>query len=774
MLRACDNLQIEHTAGEFMSNYNRSFTGNCSIAICSGCLLMLAGTAQAQNPPAEKSALNALLEEVVVTARKREETLHDTPISITAISGDSLEIRGFTSIAEIEKITPNLTYQSNPQAGGSSSVATVYIRGVGQRDFLGTIDNGVGFYIDDVYIARTVGAIVDLLDIDRVEVLRGPQGTLFGRNSVGGAIKLHTLAPAEEFGGYFDATVGTDNKVRLRGKVDIPVSENFLTSFSALFGKQDGYVERPAGSDLGDDDVQALRGSFLWNASDSVVITFSADYSQEEENGPAFVLADAGTLAPGGFPGFHNNVIAGATCAYPGGITSTDPACYNSQWVSDQNLGTAPTFSNTTAWGTRLGVEWTLNDSLTLKSITAYRDLDSEFARDSDASPILITHFFDSFDSDQFSQELQLLGTSFDGKLDWITGLYYFDEDGTNINLLEFTIANFQSGADFATTSKAAFAQGTLHISDRLSATLGVRYTDEEKTYDPVQIVGPNNIGIPVGTPIVPLGKNKRSSSETTPLVNIAFDFTEDLMAYATYSEGFRSGGFVQRIFPPLPFVPDFGPETVKSIEAGMKFRSADGNFTLNGAVFTSDYTDIQVRTQNPGFVGFFEANVGDAEISGLELEMVWQPVEGWVIEAAYGLTDAEYTEIRVEPPLVAQVTLDSEFDHVPKHSGSVAVSKEFNLASGAFFVVRAGGTFHSGYFNNPDNTPSIETPATDLWDVTGTWFSPSGKYSVNGGVKNLTDEKYLATGYNNVSIGTVERIYDRGRQWYVNMRVSF
>ncbi len=240
-------------------------------------LAMLApwNNALGQDTNAQSTGLSALMDEVVVTARKREETLQEAPIAITAFSGESLEVRGITGIDEIGLITPNMNYQSNPQAGGSSSVATVYIRGIGQRDFLGTIDNGVGFYIDDVIIARTVGAIVDLVDVERIEVLRGPQGTLFGRNNVGGAVKLHTQKPADEFGGYVDAQVGTDGMVRLKGSVDIPISDSFKSKFSILDASQDGYVDRPASGDLGDEDVLAIRAAFLFEPNENLTIEFS-------------------------------------------------------------------------------------------------------------------------------------------------------------------------------------------------------------------------------------------------------------------------------------------------------------------------------------------------------------------------------------------------------------------------------------------------------------------------------------------------------------------
>jgi iron complex outermembrane recepter protein len=752
-----------------------------------------------------QAKLDSLLEEVVVTARKREESLQDTPISVSAFTGESLEMRGITNISDIDDVTPNLTYQKNPQAGGSSSIATVYIRGVGQRDFLGTIDNGVGFYIDDVYVARTVGASVDLLEVDRIEVLRGPQGTLFGRNNVGGAIKIHSKKPADEFGGNIQASYGTDDLVNLRGTVNIPVNDRFLTKFSALYTKQDGYVDSPVLGDLGDDDTIAVRGSFLWDMTDDIEVRFSASYTTEEENGPPFLLADAGALVPGGFAGFHNNVVAPGTCAYPGGISSTNQACYNDQWVSDKNNGTYPTYSNIDTWNSTLAIEWKINEDLTLKSITAYRDLDSEFARDSDESPLKILHLFDNYQSDQVSQEIQLMGSSFDGKLDWITGFYYFDENGNNQNLLEFSIADFISGSKFGSESKALFAQGTYHVNDKLDITVGMRYTKEEKSYDPDQIVGPNLIGIPYpsgtacllqdeganlanGTPglvvnlppsicpvaIVPPGLQKKSTNEITPMVNVAYNFNDELMTYATYSEGFRSGGFVQRIFPPLPFVPSFGPEFVKSYELGFKFTNDQGNFSLNGAGFFMDYSDIQVRTQNPGFIGEFEANVGDAEIAGFELESKWQPLESWFIEMAVGYTDAKYTAIRVDPPLVAEVNLNSEFDHVPEWSLSASVSKEFDFGAMGSLVARVSGNYHSGYFNNPANSPSIRTPATDIWNANLIWNSADESYTVTFGLQNFTNDKYMSTGYNNLAIGTIETLHDRGRQWTLNGRYNF
>ena len=749
--------------------------------------------------------LGALSNSIVVTARKREESAQDAPLAISAFSGESLEVRGATSIADVGNITPNVNYQNNPVAGGSSSVATVYIRGIGQRDFLGTIDNGVGFYIDDVIVARTVGAIVDLVDVERVEVLRGPQGTLFGRNNVGGAISIHSRAPDDRLGGYVEGQYGTDNLFKIKGRVDLPISDNVRTAISGLYHRQDGYVERPAGGDLGNKETYALRGAMQIDAGDSVTVDLSVDWSKDDDNGPAFTLLDAGTLAPGGFPGFYNNVLNPDDCAYPAGITSTNPTCYNAQWESStQNFGTAPTFSKAETFSAIGKITFDISNDVRLRSITGYRELQSQFARDADASPNTLVHFFDDFETEQFSQEFQLNAKLFDGSVDWVSGLYYFKESGSNLNLLEFAIAQFQSGADFETESKAVYSQATIHLTDRLDLTLGGRWTDEDKTFDPDQIVGPNFIGIPYvdaagdcvlqnepdnvanGTPglivsvpaaacpvrLLPAGENSRQTQDFTPMVNLSYQATPDLLVYGTYSEGFRSGGFVQRVFPPLPVVPDFGPEFVSSFEAGAKF--SDGSVLFNIAAFYTDYTDIQVRTERPGFVGELEDNIGDAELYGFELETRFEPVESIFLEFSAGYTHAEYTAIRVEAPLASTVTLDDSFDHVPEWSLGGAVSKEFLFDDYSSLVVRLDGSYKTEYANDPDNSALIFTPDVFLANATVRWTSSDEGLVLGAGVKNLTNEKYLMSGYLNEAIGHAEAIYNRGRQWYVQAKVNF
>ena len=585
---------------------------------------------------------------------------------------------------------------------------------------------------------------------------------------------------APKLGGFFDASYGTDNFYSVKAKLDVPISNTLLTSSSFLIKRQDGYVDRPATNNaLGDEEVAAGRFQALWTPSDRFEVNLTSDITKVEENGPAFALKDAGLNVPRGFGAFYNNATAGAICRFPGGITSTDPRCYNNvNYARDNengdsiNLGTAPTFSDIEHLGVRLGVDWGLNDSFQIKSITSYRDLDAQFARDADASPLTVVHFFDDFKSESFSQEFQLVGDLADGRWDFILGAYYFDEDGFNFNDLEFAIAKLESRNKFGTESVALFFQATFALTDRLHLTGGIRWTEEEKTFNPDQIVGPNNIRIAEGARLLPAGKASRTDDAVTPMLNISYDIQDNLMVYASYSKGFRSGGFVQRVFPPLPIVPNFGPEFAESYEGGFKFNTE--SMQLNGAVYHVDYTDIQVRTENPGFVGLFEANVGDAKISGFELETRWSPVDRWFFEASVGYTDARYTAIRVQPPLRALLSKDSEFDNVPEWSAAASLLKDFDLGDKGNLSVRLSADYHSGYQNNPENANAIATPERTLLNFNLGWTHPSTGLSLDLTAKNLTDNTDILSGYTNPAIGTIDIIRNRGRQFFVGAKYEF
>ena len=340
------------------------------------------------------------LEEVVVTARKREESVQDTPIAISAFTGEGLELRGVEDLSGLENFAPNLVLKRSPSNSGVTNAA-VYIRGIGQNDFTPVIDPGVGIYVDGVYLGRSVGAVLDLVDVERVEVLRGPQGTLFGKNTIGGAVSLTTKQPGEEFGGKVGVKFGSDDRMNLTASLDMPVSDTLLTRLSLASFQQDGYVTRVFdGKDLGDDNTKAARFSGVWLASDTVKVSFSADYAKDNENGPALVTTglepiNSGLLlnGPAGAPSqvLANNTI-GVQLTEPGGIAPggtffdplaplpfnfaacfqpanvNNPGCFNQRYIQsaggDKNFGTDPTTSELESWGIAGTIEWEINDDL--------------------------------------------------------------------------------------------------------------------------------------------------------------------------------------------------------------------------------------------------------------------------------------------------------------------------------------------------------------------------------------------------------------------------
>ncbi len=792
----------------------------CLTVVIAG--LSLGQTALAQEQ--RESGASEILEELVVTARRREEGLQNAPIAISAYTGETLEYRGVTKLDEITRFVPNLTIENNPSFGGASNSAAIYIRGIGQKEFLPTSEPGVGLYVDGVYIARSVGAILDLIDIERLEVLRGPQGTLFGRNTIGGAINITTVTPepGDEFGGEIGAAYGTDDRINLRGALNIPMGDTLAARVSVASFQQDGYVDRSDGIDLGNDDTITGRLAVAWRPSDRLSLDFRLDATRDKENGPAMELlgidfTDLSQLnglvaaVPPPMAFVHNITTAAvgpgqpcaATDAAGNGITSNpnSPNCYDNRYVGKdgKNDGTAPARSESDVLGLSADISYEINDNLTLRSITAWRDLDSEFARDGDHSPHRISQFQDTLEQTQFTQELQLLGTY--ERMNWIAGIYYFAEDGDNENTLDFTISNFRSGGEFDNKSMAAFAQLTYDFTDQLHLTVGGRYTDESKKFHPDQVIYQNYYAgisqvlppghplaaldapfLQAGTRILPDLEKELEINEFTPMVNLSYDFADNIMAYATYSEGFKSGGFTQRVFPPVipPFtappgtpdidlIPTYDPEFVDVYELGFKSTLLDGRMRFNGAIFHTDYDDLQVQVFNS--VAPVTENIGSASIDGVELEMQTAPGDGWLVEASLSWLDAGYDEIGTDLTLIGS---DNEFERVPEWASSVGVSKELMLNEMGSLVVRVDWSYRDDTYNDAYNTEILKTDAYHLWDASVRWTNTQEDLSVILSGRNLGDEEFLVTGVYGTAFQSYEGIFDRGRQWLFEVRKNF
>jgi len=425
------------------------------------------------------------LEEVVVTSRKREESLQDVPVAITAISGRKLEAVQANDISSVASIAPNVNFSFGGAVSGASSAAVVYIRGVGQNDFLQTLDPGVGIYVDGVYMGRSVGSVLDLVEPERVEVLRGPQGSLFGRNTIGGAISLVSKEPSDKKEGFIKALVGADNRYGFQGSLNIPFSKVFKGRVSAKYHNRDGYVDRLlAGDDLGSDNSLGIRANLLYQPNKKFKLKFNFDYTREDETGAA-----EEQLNPNGVFAnlFNNNIVQDTLCP-----TNGNPECFQNT-VSTAPFTTneiAPNFNQVDLYGGAIIGEYSFTDELNIKSITSYRNLASNFTRGSDGGPAVLFQTNNDYDQTQFSQELQLQGSY--EKVDFVGGLYFFSESGTDFNLVEASSLPFiptfplESGGDIDNSSFAAFGELTFHVTDKFHLTGGLRFTNETKRYDPL------------------------------------------------------------------------------------------------------------------------------------------------------------------------------------------------------------------------------------------------------------------------------------------------
>jgi iron complex outermembrane receptor protein len=789
--------------------------------------IALAGAGFGGTALAQETGADRMLEEITVTARRREEGLQSAPIAISAYNGESLEYRGVSRLDDVTRFVPSLTLENNPSFGGASNSAAIYLRGVGQKEFLPTTEPGVGLYVDEVYIARSVGAILDLIDIERLEVLRGPQGTLFGRNTIGGAIVITTVKPeiGGEFGGRLGAVYGTDDRINLKGSLHFPLGETAAARVSLASFQQDGYVDLPDGTDLGNDDTITGRIAVAWQPTDRLAVDLNFDATSDDENGPPMQLLGIdftdlsqlnGVVAapPPPMAFVHNVTTAALGPGVPCAVEDTEgnslvpfpnpnpasPNCYDNRYLTgDDNQGTAEAKSETDVWGLSATIAYDISENLVLKSITAYRDLESEFARDGDHSPQRIAQFHDSLDQEQFTQELQLQG-NYD-RLNWILGAYYFSEDGDNPNTLDFTVSNFRSGGTFDNEAWALFAQGTYDITEQLHLTLGVRYTDETKKFHPDQIIYQNYYAgisevLPPGHPmalldapflqagerILPDLEKELEIDETTPMVNLSYDVNDDVMVYASYSEGFKSGGFTQRVFPPIvvPYtappgtpdidlIPTYEPEFVEVYELGFKSTLADGRVRLNGAIFNTDYDDLQVQVFSS--VAPVTQNVGAATIQGFEVEMQASPGAGWLIEAMASYLDTEYDEIDTQQTLIGK---DNAFERVPEWTSSIGVSKEFSLDDMGTLVARVDWSYRDETYNDAYNQEILKTDSYDLWDASLRWTDVSEAFSVILSGRNLGDEEYLVTGVHNTAFQAYEGVYNRGREYLVEVRWDF
>lgn len=767
---------------------------SCFNATGSGCLVAIAMLAAwpsaVRAQAAQARAGETYLEEIIITARRRAEGLEGTPISVTALTAQALEARFVTDVSQIGSLAPNLIFNTSSAISGSASSASVFIRGIGQTDFLLVNEPGVGIYLDGVYIARSLGSVIDLIDsVERIEVLRGPQGTLFGRNTIGGAISITSKAPTDEVRGQFGLTTGSYGRLDVTADISGPLTEDLFGSLTlARFGRE-GHIQRPFLADSGDDDGWAARSVLRWTPASDLEFNLSVDFTHRKDQECCEELI---AINPGGFmPVFHNLFVA----PFTGEPFATPGLVPGKAWVSH---ATKDVPSEITIYGVALNAEWQVSEHLTVKSITAFRKLDSDIGADADYSPIRLVETVDTYDAEQFSQELHLQGTAFDGRLNWITGLYYFDERGTNIDDIDFAAYHFISGGKAKNESFAVFGQASYDLTEKLTLTAGLRWTRDHKEFDPdTYMIENRTLGTPFelaipsilhsdfaagpaglvplmpGDLLIPPGVTGDATfKETVPYLNLAYQWTPELMTYLSYSEGYKGGGFVQRIFPDFPVVPSFDPEFVEVYEAGFKYFGANNRLRLSGAVFHTDYTDLQVVVFESGIP--ITRNAAGAEIDGFELEAEAALTGGLRLNLGIGYLDAEYTDI--DPGVITDnLSLDSQLVNAPKWSVSAGVAYTVNLPGLGTLTPRIDWSHRSRTYTDARNTPELVQDAYGLLNLSLTFEDASGRWLVQLFGSNVTDKRYVTGGVGGPDFqGVITGAFGRPAEWGLTVKRRF
>lgn len=761
------------------------------ISIALGTVLLMPATALAQDD-AEKANSNTL-EEVVVTATRREESLMEVPIAVTAMTGEELQNFGVLDLTYIAQMSPNTTLKVSR---GTNTTLTAFIRGVGQQDPVAGFESGVGIYLDDVYLNRPQAGVMDIYDVERIEVLRGPQGTLYGRNTIGGAIKYVTKRlKADGYEGNVKVSYGSDNMMDLVLTASTPLTDTFRVGGSIASFNRDGFGENlnQKGVDNYNKDVLGVRFSAEWEPNEDWFMRLAYDYVDD-----------------GSDPRQGHRLVQAAF--------SGNPLLSN---VFDTESGLDNPNQSIKAQGFSLLAEWTGSERVTVKNILSYRDDQTWTPIDFDSLPVADLDVPANYENEQFSEELQFLfsGDNWSG----IAGFYYLDANaytafdvilGQLGGLIGLPGLNAFTLGDVDTKTWSLFGDFTYNLSDQWSVSAGGRYTSDKRSSRVLRqtmLFGTSEYfggtAVPIATTSDFDGAEK--FTKFTPRVAVDWSPNDDTLVYGSYSEGFKGGSFDPR--GQTSAAPDmdgdgvvseneifeymkFDPETVKTFEFGWKATLMQGRMTSKLAVFFSDYTDVQV----PGSVGYdsngdgvndsfigITTNAGGADINGIEWEgqaILADDIGragselrlGWSV----GYIDAKYNKFI--DATGEDVADDRVFQNTPDWTASgtltYATPLELFNTSGTFSALTSlSYRGETSQFEIP--TPLLDQPSYTLWDLSLIWSDDSGHWSGGLHGKNLTNEEYKVAGYYFPALGlenNVTSFYGNPRQIWATVQYNW
>lgn len=671
----------------------------------------LVAPAAAQESDAEQPADDGI-GLIIVTAQKRAENVQDVPIAITAVGSQFLETRGIDSIDDLGTIAPNVKFERAP---ASKTISQIAIRGSVTINPAITWEPAVGLYLDGVYIAKAQGSIFDIADLERVEILRGPQGTLYGRNALAGAVNLVTKKPSGEAGGTVEVTYGSFNELRLRGVLDLPQMGAFSAKVSGQYRKRDGLIDLTAPDGRGRNRTDSIdSGSFMVQLraeiSDSITADYTYDYSKSNQTPPFSQLlrvnrnGDPRDIFDPGSPSY----------AFGGAFFPLDTVA-NPERVTTAAID-APVYERSRSYGHALTLTANLGDA-ELKSITAYRDLAWADGLDLDGSPFPVAFTQRISDYHAFSQELQLTGTAFEDRLAYVLGAFYFDETAETVNPQTYFGGGVDLDSNYGSNTEAwaVYAQLDYDLTERLKLTLGGRYTHETKdisrffrvNFDPA-----NGIFSPLVIADLAYGDIPAATfTDFSPAVTLSYAASDTVNLYARFAQGFKSGGFngESNVFAAptadcpsgaLELCQPYLPEQVDSYELGIKSRFLDDRLIINLAAFRNDSKDMQlsVFTATTGAASVIQ-NAAAARIQGIEIETVLRPVDALTINASLAVLDSEYNRF-IDGGV--DVSGNRAFPHAPKTTASIGT--DWKVAEGDWgkFNIYADLNYSSKYFTFP------------------------------------------------------------------------
>jgi iron complex outermembrane receptor protein len=739
-------------------------------------MALLAPDAAAQDTGAPGASAAADDAVIIVTARKTAEDVQSTPVAVSVFSDADLAATQAENVGALQGAVPNLNIV---QGRGSSSSANIYIRGIGQPDALATFDPAVGVYVDDVYISRIRGALFDVYDIERIEVLRGPQGTLYGKNTIGGALKVVTRKPGDDLRADARVTFGDYNALEASGRVSGPIVEGKLAAGAVLYrGQRDGYVTDPvtASREYNNKDTTGGRLQLRFTPGPKFEALAAFDYTQESPNltvGRQEALLFSIDQFPNGLPGVRI-------------VPRLAPPTGEFNYRTTTTLG-LPNTNELEHKGLSLTLSYDLNGSATLKSITARRLLDYQDYIDIDATALEIGDVFVGVEQDQTSQEFQLTYDA-GGKVSGVAGVYWLNE---NIQSTQVAFAddflvfgsllfppngraiNFRRdiGDDLNLHSVAAYGQAQLRWTDRLRTVVGLRLTGENKSYWRFTTTTSGLAGAPQTTSAPFAFSRKGDWTDASPMFGLDYQASDTVFYYAKIAKGFKSGGFNGRANSAREVAP-YDPEVAISYEAGVKSRLFDNRLIANATVFFNNYQDFQARVSqpnpaNPADFQLAVLNAGKLETSGAEIEVRWRPLDPLLLTADVGYLKADYKEFR-----------DLNAAGGDRSWQTPAFSPEWTARFGAAYEVPFSGfgtltfgadaNFRSEAALAVDNA-NLSTRARfpgmwqdDFWvyNARVAWVDPSERFSITAGVKNLTDEVYKTDAQEFSSVGGIQTAY--------------